>query len=130
MGGFRDPWGFAAYRMATGSKSADLYSWQDNGSGPDCVQNAPISSQFPLQWKLRVATQEAMLKEMANGKLRRTLDHDKTTLQLVTPRFSTSRLDAEAARNGGARRASWIWMRLGRRPSSAILRPQRYGHDA
>ena len=37
------------------------------------LQDASLSGQFVTQWKLRMSAQQAALKEIANGTLRRSL---------------------------------------------------------
>ena len=56
--------GFSAYQIVFGPDPADWYRL-------DFRQNASASSQFAHQLKLRVVAPEAMLRGMANGRLRR-----------------------------------------------------------
>ena len=53
--------------MAFCPKSVDLFGWE--GGGEDLIVQ---------RWKLRMRAQEATLKEIANGKLRRLLAHNET----------------------------------------------------
>ena len=56
----------------------NLYSQQDTGANLDFVQNTSATSHFTPRWKLGVMAQGAMLKGMANSKLRRILDRDQS----------------------------------------------------
>ena len=81
------------------------FSWQDNGKDLAFAQNASISSQFTFQWESRVMVRGAMLKELANGTLRRILDCNRSLsiriLRSATRRSSSDRLVAKVLRNGG-----------------------------
>ena len=55
-----------------------LYEREESDRDLDSAQNAPVSSQFLLQWELRTMAQEAMLRGMATGKVRRIMDRNQT----------------------------------------------------
>ena len=66
------------------------------------AQETSISRQFTHQWGLRMSAQEAALKEMANGKLRNLLAHNRSfyrTKVKVCDRLSAR--GAAAAGSGG-----------------------------
>ena len=64
--------------MVVGSNPADLFRWGNKGEDLTFAQDTSLSSQFVQPWKLRMMAQEAALKEVANGKLRRLLASDKS----------------------------------------------------
>ena len=70
--------GFSAYQMVFGSNPADLFGWGDSDEDLLFAQGTSLAGQFANQWKLRVRAQEATLREVANGKLRRILARNQT----------------------------------------------------
>ena len=70
--------GFSAYHLVFGSDPAYLNAWEENDRDLDFARDASVSSRLASQWKLRVLAQEAMLKDMDNGQLRRIMHHHQT----------------------------------------------------
>ena len=70
--------GLSAHHMVFGPNPLDSYSWQGYDADLDFVQRTSVTSQFTLQWRLRVMAQEAMLKGMASRNSRRILDRNKS----------------------------------------------------
>ena len=70
--------GFPAYQKVFRANSAYLFSWQDHGPDLDFAQKTSVGSQFAPQWQLRVMAQDTMLIEIANSKLRRFPERDRT----------------------------------------------------
>ena len=66
-------YGFSAYRMVFGSGAVDNFGWGYGDEDLLFLQDASLSRQFVTQWKLRMSAQQAALKEIANGTLRRSL---------------------------------------------------------
>ena len=72
------PRGFSAYQTVFGSNPADLCMRRDDDSDLEFAQNATISGQFPLRWELVATANEAARKEIAESRLRRLLDHNRS----------------------------------------------------
>ena len=68
---------FGESMFAFGASPADPCSRQDSDADLVFVQNASISSQFMLEWKLCVVAQYSILEDMAKSKWRRILDRDQ-----------------------------------------------------
>ena len=56
----------------------DLFGWGDTGEDSLFAQDTLVSGQSVQQWTLRMTTQEAALKEVANRRLRRLLALNKS----------------------------------------------------
>ena len=67
----RSAGGFSAYQIVFGSNPVDFFGWEDGGEDLLFAQDTPQSGQFVQQWRLRMRSQEATPKEIANGKFRR-----------------------------------------------------------
>ena len=66
-------YGLSAYWMIFGSSAADNFGWRYEDEELLFYQETSLSGQLVTQWKLRMLAQEAALREIANGKLRRIL---------------------------------------------------------
>ena len=65
--------------MVFGSRPADPYGWKDKGEDLAFAQDTSSSGRFVQQWKLRMMTQKAALKEIANSRLRKLLALNKSS---------------------------------------------------
>ena len=64
--------------LSHGGLSPYLHVLKNDGRDSDYAQDASISGQFGQQWKLRTVAQGATSKKIANRKLRRLQEHDKS----------------------------------------------------
>ena len=64
--------------MAFETIPADLHVWQDTDSDSDFARDAVTGDMFAQQWKLRRVAQEAALREIADGELRRPSVHNQS----------------------------------------------------
>ena len=64
--------------MALGSNQVDLSGWEDDDEDLTFTQNTSLPGQYARQWGLRMRSQGAALKVVANSKLRRLLAYSRS----------------------------------------------------
>ena len=55
------------------SKPVGVHKWEEKDEAVTLADDTSLSGQFAQHWKLRIMAQEAALKEIADGRLRRAL---------------------------------------------------------
>ena len=72
--------GNSVHQMAIGSNPADLYGHWAGDDVEDLLfcQDTSLSGQFVAHWELRIMVQEGAVRGIANGKLRRPLEYNKS----------------------------------------------------